>query len=76
MPATTREDTIEPAKLRYDVILLDLTANLLEKAREQIKNADVERKVKQIIEDSIDDLSMFEDDAFDALICFGGPLAS
>ncbi|MCW4027755.1 MAG: class I SAM-dependent methyltransferase, partial [Candidatus Bathyarchaeota archaeon] len=68
--------TIEPAKLEYDIILLDLAPKLLEIATEQIKKANVESKVKQIIEGSIDNLSMFEDDTFDALICFGGPLAS
>ncbi|MFB0503059.1 MAG: class I SAM-dependent methyltransferase [Candidatus Bathyarchaeia archaeon] len=66
--------TIELARLGYDVILLDLTPKLLETAREQIKNADVESKVKQIIEGSVDNLSMFEDDTFDAVICLGGPL--
>jgi S-adenosylmethionine-dependent methyltransferase len=66
--------TIELAKLGYDIILLDLTANLLEMAREQIMRENVESKVKQIIEGSVDNLSMFEDDTFDAVICLGGPL--
>lgn len=66
--------TIELAKLRYDVILLDLTPKLLEIAREQIEKAKVESKVKQTIEGSVDNLSMFEDDTFDAVICLGGPL--
>ena len=67
--------TIELARLGYDVILLDLTPKLLEMAREQIEKADVESKVKQIIEGSVDNLSMFEDDTFDAVICLGGPLS-
>lgn len=67
--------TIELAKLGYDIILLDLTANLLEMAREQIMRENVESKVKQIIEGSVDNLSMFEDDTFDAVLCLGGPLS-
>ena len=66
--------TIELAKLGYDVILLDLTPKLLEIAREQIEKAKVESKVKQTIEGSVDNLSMFEENTFDAVICLGGPL--
>jgi len=67
--------TIELAKLGYDVVLLDLTPELLEIAGEQIEKARVGNKVKQIIEGSVDNLSMFEDDAFDAVLCLGGPLS-
>ncbi len=59
----------------YDVILLDLSPKLLEIAREQIGKANVESRVKQTIEGSVDNLSMFEDDTFDAVICLGGPLS-
>jgi len=67
--------TIELARLGYDVILVDLTPKLLEIGREQIKKAKVESRVKQIIEGSIDDLSMFEDNIFDAVVCLGGALS-
>lgn len=63
---------IELAKLGYDIILLDLTPSLLEIARDQVKEAKVEAGVKRIIEGSIDNLSMFEDNSFDAVICLGG----
>jgi ubiquinone/menaquinone biosynthesis C-methylase UbiE len=66
--------TIELAKIGYDVILHDLTPKLLDIARDEIKKANVESKVKQIIEGSVDDLSMFEDDTFDAVLCLGGSL--
>ena len=66
--------TIELAELGYDVILLDLAPKLLEIAREQIMRENAESRVKQIIEGSVDNLSMFEDDTFDAVICLGGPL--
>ncbi|MCD6515259.1 MAG: class I SAM-dependent methyltransferase [Candidatus Odinarchaeota archaeon] len=66
--------TIELAKRGYDVILLDLVPELLKIAKEQIKKAGVQNKVKQIVEGSIDDLSMFENETFDAVLCLGGVL--
>ncbi len=63
--------TIELGKQGYDVVLLDLTPELLDIARTQIVKAGVERKVKQVIQGSIIDLSMFGDNAFDGVICFG-----
>lgn len=67
--------TIELAKLGYNVILLDLTPRLLAIAERQIKKAKVQEKVKDIIQGSIDDLSMFENNRFDAVICLGGTLS-
>jgi len=67
--------TIELAKMGYDVVLLDLTPKLLEIAEEQISRANVRNRVKQIVEGSIDDLSIFKDDTFDAVICLGGALS-
>lgn len=64
--------TIELAKLGYDVVLLDLSPKLLEIAKRQIKREKVENKVKQIVEGSFDNLSMFEDEMFDGVICLGG----
>ena len=59
----------------YNVILLDLTPKLLEIARKKIRKARVQSMVKQIIEGSIDDLSMFKDNTFDAVLCLGGALS-
>ena len=67
--------TIELAKMGYNVILLDLTPKLLEIARKKIRKARVQSMVKQIIEGSIDDLSMFKDNMFDAVLCLGGALS-
>ena len=67
--------TIELAKLGYDVVLLDLTPELLEIAKRRIKRAKVQKKVKQIIEGSIDDLSTFKSNSFDGVICLGGALS-
>jgi len=67
--------TMELAKLGYDVVLLDFTPENLELARKQIKKAKVEDKVKDIVEGSIVDLSRYEDNTFDAVVCLGGPLS-
>ena len=67
--------TVELSKQGYDLVLLDITQGLLDIARKQIAGAGVEDRVKRIVEGSIEDLSMFEDDSFDAVICLGGPLS-
>lgn len=67
--------TIELAKLGYDIVLFDLSSEMLKIAERQIKKAKVQQKVKQIKQGSIDDLSMFSDTTFDAVICFGGALS-
>lgn len=66
--------TIELAKRGYDVVLLDLVPEMLNLAERRIKRAGVKRRVKQIVEGSIEDLSMFGDETFDAVLCLGGPL--
>jgi len=67
--------TIELAKSGYDVVLLDLTPELLEIARKRINRARVKDRVKQVLQGSIDDLFMFEDSTFDVVICLGGVLS-
>ena len=66
--------TIELAKRSYDVVLLDLVPEMLRLAEKRIRRARVKRKVKRIIAGSIEDLSMFENETFDAVLCLGGPL--
>lgn len=67
--------TIELAKKGYDMVLLDLVKELLEMAKRKIKREKVGHKVKQIVEGSISDLSMFDDETFDGVLCLGGPLS-
>jgi len=67
--------TIELARLGYEVILLDLTPKLLEIAKGKIKRARVRDKVRGILEGTIEDLSMFRDNIFDAVLCLGGALS-
>ncbi len=67
--------TIELARLGYDVVLLDLVAANLERARAEIAKAGLAERVKQVIEGTITDLSSFPDSSFDAVLCLGGPLS-
>jgi ubiquinone/menaquinone biosynthesis C-methylase UbiE len=66
--------TIELAKRGCDVILLDLAPEMLKIAGREIKKAKVQTHVKKLLEGSIDDLSMFGDETFDAVLCSGGAL--
>jgi 2-polyprenyl-3-methyl-5-hydroxy-6-metoxy-1,4-benzoquinol methylase len=66
--------TIELARRGYDVILLDLTPELIRIAKRQIRAAHVQSHVKQVTEGSITDLSRFTEETFDAVLCLGGPL--
>jgi ubiquinone/menaquinone biosynthesis C-methylase UbiE len=54
---------------------LDITPVNLEFAKRQIKKARLQKKVKEVAEGSITDLSRFADSTFDAVICLGGPLS-
>ena len=67
--------TIELAKRRYDVVLLDLVSENLKIAKRQINRRGLGRKVKAIVEGSVTDLSRFADNSFDAVLCLGGPLS-
>lgn len=66
--------TIELAKRGYDVVLLDITPELLEIAEEEIRRSGVQERVKSVMEGSIVDLSAFADETFDTVLCLGGPL--
>ena len=66
---------IELAKKGYEVILFDLVEENLEFAKKQIKKAKVKSRVKEIVQGDIRDLSKFNDNTFDAVLCLGGPLS-
>ncbi len=67
--------TIELARRGYEIVLLDITPSNLEFAKRQINQAKIQDKVTSVVEGSIVDLSQFVDDAFDAVLCLGGPLS-
>ena len=66
--------TIELAKRGYEVVLLDLVPEMLKLAKKKVKRACVLGKVKEFVQGSIEDLSMFSDETFDAVVCLGAPL--
>jgi ubiquinone/menaquinone biosynthesis C-methylase UbiE len=61
--------TIELAKKGYEVILLDLSPECLAIARREIRRANVENRVREIVEGSVTDLSRFDNELFDAVLC-------
>jgi ubiquinone/menaquinone biosynthesis C-methylase UbiE len=66
--------TVELAKQGYEVALLDVVPEMLKLAERKIRQAGVKRRVKQIVKGSIEDLFMFSDETFDAVLCLGAPL--
>lgn len=67
--------SIELANFGYNVVLLDLVSANLDFAKKQIKKAKVGKKIKEVVEGTITDLSRFADNSFDAVICLGGVLS-
>jgi ubiquinone/menaquinone biosynthesis C-methylase UbiE len=66
--------SIELARQGYSVVLLDLVPEMLKIARREIRKAGVFGKVSQFVQGSVEDLSIFSDETFDAVLCLGGPL--
>lgn len=66
--------TIELAKRSYNVILLDLVPEMLKLAKRKTKQAGVLKRIKQFVQGSVEDLSMFQNENFDAVLCLGAPL--
>ncbi len=67
--------SIELAKIGHDIVLFDLVTEHLEIAKKKIKKEKVQTKIKDIVQGSITDLSKFENDSFDVVLCLGGPLS-
>lgn len=63
--------TVYLAQRGYDVVLLDLSPCCLDIAKREIANAGVGNRVKKITEGSIADLSGFNSELFDAVLCLG-----
>lgn len=65
---------IELSRRGYWVSLVDLSPELVEQARRNIRRAGVARRVLRILEGSVTDLSEFEDGSFEGVLCLGGAL--
>jgi len=55
----------------YTVVLGDLSPNLLDIARDRIAQAGVQAQIENVVVCDTCDLSRFEDDSFDAVLCLG-----
>ena len=69
--------SIELAKRGYQVVLMDIDGDQLDLARDQVAQLppDVQDRVFDLVLGSIDDLTAFPDDHFDAVISLGGTLS-
>jgi ubiquinone/menaquinone biosynthesis C-methylase UbiE len=67
--------TIELARLGADVAVADLSPGQLELNRAHLEEAGLEERILERAVADVLDLSRWEDDAFDAAVCFGGPLS-
>ena len=67
--------TIELARIGADVVVADISPRQLELNRERLEEAGLEARVTDRILTDVTDLSHFDDESFDAVVCFGGPLS-
>lgn len=63
--------TIWLAQQGYQMVLADLSPNLLEIARDKITQAGVQSQIEAILVCDACDLSRFTDNSFDAVLCLG-----
>lgn len=67
--------TVELAKRGYHVLLLDLVKGFVDFAKQQLKGLGVSNTECDAVEGDITDLSRFEANTFDGVLCLGGPLS-
>ena len=67
---------LELCRFGYEVVLFDISPVLLDVAREQFKAEPqpVQQRLLKLVAGDIRDLSRFEANRFDAVLCLGGPL--
>ncbi len=67
--------SIELARSGANVTVADLSPGQLELNRRTLAEAGLEERVSDRVQADILDLAAFGDDAFDATVCYGGPLS-
>lgn len=67
--------TIELARLGAEVVVADISPRQLELNRQRVNEAGFEPSVRERVLADITDLSRFDDEIFDAVVCYGGPLS-
>lgn len=67
--------TLELARLGADVVVADLSPGQLELNRRRLVDAGLEERIVDRIVADVTELTGFDDGAFDAVVCFGGPVS-
>jgi ubiquinone/menaquinone biosynthesis C-methylase UbiE len=67
--------TIELARLGADVVVLDLSPRQLDLNRERVTDAGFEERIRDRVLGDVTDLSRFDDESFDHVVCYGGALS-
>ena len=67
--------SISAARLGGRITVLDISDRQVELAKQKLSEANLLNSIEQFIRADIADLSMFPDDCFDSVICFGGALS-
>jgi ubiquinone/menaquinone biosynthesis C-methylase UbiE len=67
--------TLELARLGCDVVVADISPAQLDLNRERLRAAELEARVVERVVADVVDLTRWDDDRFDACVCFGGPLS-
>ena len=67
--------TVAAARLGATVTVLDISERQLELAEERVGEAGMLRRVDGFVREDVSDLSIFPDESFDVVICYGGALS-
>jgi ubiquinone/menaquinone biosynthesis C-methylase UbiE len=67
--------SVEFARMGSNVTLLDISDEQLRIAKSKLAERNLERQVSGYIQGDIRDLSMFPDQHFDVVVCYGAPLS-
>lgn len=67
--------TIELARLGAQVSVADVSPGQLELNRAHVSDAGLDAQVVERVQADVLDLSRWDDESFDAAVCFGGPLS-
>lgn len=68
--------SLELCRAGYEVVLLDISSGLIATAKDEFQSEPeaVQNRLLEFVVGDIQDLSRFEVDHFDAVLCLGGPL--
>lgn len=67
--------TIQMARVGAKITVLDISEGMLEQNRQRLADAGCDAAVEGRYRGDITNLGQFEDESFDAVVCYGGPLS-